>query len=194
MGKRPSPNVKVLANQRLVRSLIIAKYGKNAADDQDLFQAGLVGLCLAVDSYKANKVTGRFSSYARTCIISELAKCSLASGHRILPHRRFYERIEIQRHVQSLASVLGRDPTTPEILESWEGSRPPTTAAIERALQPDPVLVVVAISDGDSNDREFANYSPDPDTIEIEDLIDAKRRFERLDPEEQALLTRGHRG
>ncbi len=187
MGKRPPPNVKVLANQKLVRSLVIAKYGPTAADDEDLYQAGLMGLCLAVDAFERQQVTGRFSSYARTCIISELAKCAQTSGRRIIPHRRYYERIEIQRHVASLAHVLGRVPSTTEILDAWQGSRPPTSAAVIRALEPEPVLLV----DHACGDID---HDSDDDSVEIEDLIDAKRRFERLTLAEQEQLTRDHRG
>lgn len=187
MGERPPPNVKkVLANQRLVRKLIVAKYGRAAAHDEDLIQAGLVGLCIAVAAFEQQRITGRFSSYARTCIISELAKCSLASGRRILPHRRLYERIEIQRHAGSLAHVLGRDPTADEIIGSWSGPRPPTQAAVERALQPDPVLVVEETC-GHEVDHAEAE-------IDVEDLIDAKRRFERLSADQQEQLRGGRRG
>lgn len=187
MGGRPPPNVKkVLANQRLVRKLIVAKYGRAAAHDEDLYQAGLVGLCIAVDAFEREQITGRFSSYARTCIISELAKASLASGRRIIPHRRLYERIEIQRHAQSLASVLGRDPTTDEITGSWSGRRAPTHAAVERALQPDPVLVVEETC-GDEVDHA-------ENEIDIEDLLDAKRRFDRLNADQQEQLRGGGRG
>jgi DNA-directed RNA polymerase sigma subunit (sigma70/sigma32) len=177
----------VLANQGLVRKLIIAKYGKGAAHDEDLRQAGLVGLCIAVAAFEQQRITGRFSSYARTCIIEQLAKCSLASGRRVIPHRRFYERIEIQRHAQSLAHVLGRDPTPAEIVESWPGPRRrPWLPAVERALQPDPVLVVEETRD--------VNQDVDVDEVDIEDLIDAKRRFERLSPAEQEQLRGGRRG
>jgi len=191
--KRPSRNVKVLQNLKLVRSLIIAKYGQRAAHDEDLNQAGLIGLCIAVDSFEANRIVGRFSSYARTCIISELARHSLASGRRLIRPRAYHERIAIQRHVATLGHVLGRDPTTAEILEAWSGSRAPTPAAVERALRPDPVVLVEAISDVDGEDREFGTYSAENDSIEIEDLLDAKRRFERLTPATQARLTRGRR-
>jgi DNA-directed RNA polymerase specialized sigma subunit len=176
----------VLANQRLVRKLIVAKYGRAAAHDEDLYQAGLVGLCIAVAAYEHERITGRFSSYARTCIISELAKCSLASGRRIIPHRRLYERIEIQRHAQSLASVLGRDPTTDEITGSWSGRRAPTPAAVERAMQPDPVLI--------ADDNCGGDVDHEADEIDIEDLIDAKRRFERLSADQQEQLRGGGRG
>ena len=190
--RRLTRNEKVLKNQGLVRSLIIAKYGKSNAHDEDLNQAGLIGLCLAADSYDHNRITGRFSSYARTCIVSELAKCSLANGKRLLPHRRFYERVAIQRHVASLAHVIGRDPTTAEIIESWQGSRAPTPAAVDRALRPDPVIMVEAVREVYDGDHEFAEYG-DSESIEIEDLIDAKRRFERLTQSQQHQLTRGRR-
>ena len=181
----------MLNNLGLVHTLVVAKYGPSAAHDQDLFQAGVVGLLLAVDSYEANQIAGRFSSYARTCIISELARYSLASGKRLLPHRQYYERITIRRHAQQLAHVLGRDPSIGEILESWaSGTRPPTPAAIDRALRPDPVVLVEAITDVDGDEREFARYDPEPESYDIEDLLDAKRSYERLTPDEQERLIR----
>ena len=192
--KRPTRNQKVLQNLNLVRALIIAKYGPKAAHDEDLNQAGLTGLCIAVDSFEANRIIGRFSSYARTCIISELARCSLANGRRLIRPRAYHERVAIQRQVTTLTHVLGREPTTAEILETWSGSRAPTPAAVERALRPDPVVLVEAITDVDGEDREFGTYSSEADSIEIEDLLDAKRRFERLPPEDQARLTRGGHG
>jgi len=193
MSRKLNPqNQKVLRNQGLVRKLIVARYGPAAGHDPDLNQAGLIGLCIAVESFERGQIVGRFSSYARTCIISELSKYSLASGRRLLPHRAFYQRISIQRHVTSLTQVLGREPSTEEILESWPpDSIAPTPAAVERALRPDPIVIADTGSDRIDDD---ADDSPAPsDAIGIEDLIDAKRRFERLSPLTQARL-RGRRG
>jgi|SRR6185369_657620 len=168
---------------------MIAKYGPASTRDEDLYQAGVVGLLLAVDAYEAGQVKGRFSSYARTCIISELAKYSLASGKRLLPHRQYYQRVSIQRHASTLAHVLGRDPSIGEILESWSSSsRAPTPAAIERALRPDPVIVIEETC-GDVDHDLTAPFEHDP--LDIEDWLDAKRRFERLSPVEQTRLIRG---
>jgi len=184
-GRRISRERRVLANLGLVRSLVVAKYGPSAAHDDDLFQAGVVGLLLAVDAHEAGQVTGRFSSYARTCIISELARYALASGRRLLPHRQYYERISIQRLAQQLAHTLGRDPTIGELISAWprNGARPPRRGAFERALEPDPLVVV---TDNPESDVELLT-----DELDIEDLIDAKRQFERMSPAEQARLLRG---
>jgi DNA-directed RNA polymerase sigma subunit (sigma70/sigma32) len=166
---------------------VVAKYG---VYDEDLFQAGVIGLLQAVEQHEADQIKGRFSAYARVCIISELAKHALASGRRLLPHRQFYQRISIQRHATTVAETLGRDPSIGELIESWPlDSRPPTPAAVERALRPDPVVLT-----GDSNDRIDGDADDFPavaDTIDVEDVIDAKRAWERLTPAEQARLIRG---
>jgi hypothetical protein len=179
-------NQKVLKNQGLVRRLIAAKYGPRAAHDEDLLQAGLIGLVKAVDAFEAGQIVGRFSSYARTCIISELGKAwSLASvSGRIIPHRQLCERIAIQRHTQELAHQLGREPTTPEIIAAWprNGARPPRRRAFARALEPDPVVVVT--------ENPEADVEPSTDVLDIEDALDAKRRWERLSTDERERLLR----
>jgi DNA-directed RNA polymerase specialized sigma subunit len=180
----------VLANQRLVRKLIVAKYGKGAAHDEDLYQAGLVGLCIAASAYEQNKIRGRFSLYARTVILRELGRSYLTTGQRLLllPKRRRSERAEILRHADALTRALGRAPTPAEIVASWPGTRRrPWLSAVERALRPEPVLIVAETCSGNDID-------PGDAEIDVEDLIDAKRRFERLTAAEQERLRGGGRG
>jgi DNA-directed RNA polymerase specialized sigma subunit len=158
---------KILANLGLVDCLIRAKYPGLPSDAvEDYRQAGLVGLIQAVDHYDPKLMSAAlFSTYARTCILSEMRFYESRSSPSLLPQDVIFQRRKIEKLHALESNRLDRPATSDEVRSAWTTkSKKPTDAAIERALAPIPSVYV-------------GQYETTGDEPDMESRIDAKREL-----------------
>lgn len=126
----------VEGNLRLVRSLV-SRFGNGAADPEDLFQLGCIGLLKAIDRFDLSYDV-RFSTYAVPLILGEIRR-HLRDDGPMRVSRSLKQLAQQARKVQErLASDLGREPTVAEVarelgvspeelVEAMDGTRPLTS-------------------------------------------------------------------
>lgn len=144
----------------------ISNYFYNV-DKEDLFNAGVVGLCKAYDNYKDNK-SAKFSSYAYDYIYGEMY--ALVNKSRQIKVSRdilkLYKSIEKSRYY--LAQKLGKIPNNYELSLFLEKD----VKDIEEAL-----LSAEAIM---SFDKENADERSKYETIALEENISMDERIDVL--------------
>lgn len=135
-GNKAARDRLVEANLRLVRSLV-ARFAATAADPDDLFQLGCIGLLKAVDRFDLNYDV-RFSTYAVPLILGEIRR-HLRDDGPIRVSRSLKQLAQLARRArEKLGGSLGREPTIAEIaaecgvgpeevVEALDGARPPAS-------------------------------------------------------------------
>lgn len=159
-GEKAARDQLVEGNLRLVRSLV-ARFGSNGADPEDLFQLGCIGLLKAIDRFDLSYGV-RFSTYAVPLILGEIRRHLRDDGPMRVSRSLKQLAHQIRKVRERLAAEQGRDPTVAElarelgsspeeVLEAMDGVRP--LASIHQTVhegEGDPIYLLdqLAVQDG----------------------------------------------
>uniref|UniRef100_A0A7C1F382 SigB/SigF/SigG family RNA polymerase sigma factor n=1 Tax=Ammonifex degensii TaxID=42838 RepID=A0A7C1F382_9THEO len=178
----------VNANLKLVASVVQRFLGKGAAEFDDLFQVGCIGLIKAVDRFDPG-YNVRFSTYAVPLIIGEIRR-HLREDTTLKVSRTLKDvALKALRKRGELAIVLGRDPSIDELASEVGASREELVLALEAFQQPVSLFEPIYHDGGDPiyvMDQTGDEKNQDSNWLEVIAIRDALRR---LSEREKLILT-----
>ena len=94
---------------------IASRYNRRGAEWDDLVQVGRLGLCKAINGYRADRGAS-FIAYAVPTITGEIKRFFRDTIWDVRPPRRLQElQLELREHQVTLTQDLGHDPTDAEL-------------------------------------------------------------------------------
>lgn len=145
-GDKEAKDKLVRHNIGLVKS-VLRGFTNRGYDVDDLFQIGSIGLLKAIDKFDLSYDV-RFSTYAVPMIAGEI-KRFLRDDGIIKVSRSLKQTANKVRYTQeTLAKILGREPTIQEISEELKIDKEEIVMALESSYQPDYLYDVIYQNDG----------------------------------------------
>lgn len=170
----------ILEYQNLIYS--IAKKFSGYNSKEDLYQAGYMGLVMALNNYKENKCT-KFSTYAYKYIYGEMAK--LVREDKLVKISRGY--IKLKSSIESAKNILeqrlNREPTLEELSLFLEMS----IEDIEEALKINYNYLSLDSSFSQENDLSLIDVISS-DGLDMDTLISLKEALLKLDKDSLNIL------
>ena len=114
-------------SEGLVRYYVRRFIGASREHEDDLCQAGRLGLVEAMDDFDPNK--GRWSSWAGRFVLREVHSAVQAYDHPLLSERQFRSRQEVLRALRDLQRETGASPSYEDVAE-----RAGVTVAVARSV------------------------------------------------------------
>lgn len=145
-GDKEAKDKLVRHNIGLVKS-VLRGFTNRGYDVDDLFQIGSIGLLKAIDKFDLSYDV-RFSTYAVPMIAGEI-KRFLRDDGIIKVSRSLKQTANKVKYTQdTLAKILGREPTIQEISEELKIDKEEIVMALESSYQPDYLYDVIYQNDG----------------------------------------------
>lgn len=172
----------VKQNSNLVYS-ICSKY-TNYADKEDLYQEGVIGLINAYKNFDKTKNV-KFSTYAFPYVVGEINK--YVRENKTVKVSRDLIRLgrKIKEYIDKHMEVRGYEPSTKDIAMMLEIPEAKVISALEACK-------TSKSFDQEVNDSGKAitllDITPTKESISKEQMLDLKKAFEYLSPEEQVLV------
>ena len=152
--------------------------GKGIEDD-DLFQAGCMGLVKATDAFDAERGV-RFSTYAVPVILGEMRRL-FRDGGTVKVSRSLKElSMKVARQREQLSKRLGREPTVSELAAELAVSEESIIEALGAGTPP-----VSLTSEEDSAQIDLPVDSPEE---LLSDLISLKQMLRQLEERDRRLI------
>ena len=155
----------IYCNLRLVLS-IIQRFSNRNEDADDLFQVGCIGLMKAIDNFDLSQNV-RFSTYAVPMIIGEIRRY-IRDNNAIRVSRSIrdnaYKALQAR---ESLANILGREPTIEEIAQAISLSKEEVVFSLDAIQEPislfepiysdggDPIFIMDQVKDHKESDHRW---------------------------------------
>lgn len=169
----------VRRNLRLVRS-VANRFRRVPVDDEDLFQAGCMGLVKAVDRFDPGRGVA-FSTFAVPCIAGEIL--SYLRGERLVKVGRATQERARQslRLREALAQELGREPTVREVAERLGADEEDVVEALDAVCRPVSLDAPLWESGEDDLCRGDTVPGPQEDPLERIALAEGLRKLPDLE-------------
>lgn len=127
----------VLENNIGLVRMVVSWFSSGYAEQEDLMQAGVVGLWRAVISKWFDPKKGAWSSYASAFILDEVSKANEKGGWSVRVPTPALRRINRIRRIQgALLQKLKREPTAREIADAIEGESEESVRFLLRRASP----------------------------------------------------------
>lgn len=165
-------DVLILKNLRLVNS-IVRKYSHRGVSDEDLIQAGYLGLIKAIDKFDY-KLGNRLSTYAtphiKKSIESEIAKQSEDPIH-------IYEKTGKVRKIRARLTIeLGSEPSVEHIAREMGL----TSEKVESILSHNSAVSLDDTIIAENDDLTYEEVTPDKNAISQEEYIEEILMYSKL--------------
>lgn len=176
MSEISAKNLLITDNIGLVHSCANRFKGRGV-EYEDLFQAGCVGLIKAAAGFDPDKGF-KFSTYAVPAILGEIRRIFRDGGTVKIGRAAKEKARQLLEIKESLALILGREPTITEIAQKAEMELSEAAALISACLP-----VISLTSDEDSSETDIPISPPDEKLSERLDLIKALSSLEETERE-----------
>lgn len=176
MSETSAKNLLITDNIGLVHSCANRFKGRGV-EYEDLFQAGCVGLIKAAAGFDPDKGF-KFSTYAVPAILGEIRRIFRDGGTVKIGRAAKEKARQLLEIKESLALILGREPTITEIAQKAEMELSEAAALISACLP-----VISLTSDEDSSETDIPISPPDEKLSERLDLIKALSSLEETERE-----------
>lgn len=147
----------------------------------DLFQAGCIGLCKAVDAFDHDRGV-RFSTYAVPVILGEMRRL-FRDGGAVKVSRTLKERsLKINRERERLSNLWGREPSVNELAVSLEIAQEDVVEALCASAPP------LSLTESDEDGGGQIDLPVDSPEDLLSDKISLKQVVGRLEPNDRKLI------
>ena len=147
----------------------------------DLFQAGCMGLCKAVDAFDPQRGV-KLSTYAVPVILGEMRRL-FRDGGAVKVSRTLKElSLRIGRAREQLALALGREPSVSELAQAMELPEEQVVAALCAAAPP------LSLTESDEDGGGQIDLPADSPEDQLADVISLNQVVEKLEDKDRALI------
>ena len=169
-----------LENIGLVHSCAHRFKGRGIEYD-DLFQAGCMGLCKAVDAFVPRRGV-KLSTYAVPVILGEMRRL-FRDGGAVKVSRTLKElSLRIGRMREQLALALGREPSVSELAQAMELPEEQVVEALGAAAPP------LSLTESDEDGGGQIDLPADSPEDQLADVISLNQVVEKLEDKDRALI------
>lgn len=147
----------------------------------DLFQAGCIGLCKAVDAFDTTRGV-RFSTYAVPVILGEMRRLFRDGGSVKISRGLKELSMRVARRREQMAGELGRSPTIGEIALDMDMEREDVVEAICAAS---PTVSLTGADDDGGGQIDIPVESPEDF---LSDVLSLKQSVGALDARDRSLI------
>ena len=147
----------------------------------DLFQAGCMGLCKAVDAFDTQRGV-KLSTYAVPVILGEMRRL-FRDGGAVKVSRTLKElSLRIGRAREQLALALGREPSVSELAQAMELPEEQVVEALCAAAPP------LSLTESDEDGGGQIDLPADSPEDQLADVISLNQVVEKLEDKDRALI------